>query len=150
MSFSGLKTAVARAIDTLSKKQGGLYESDRSDICASFQQAICDIFEHKATFSIRTYLKNKLYSKFFSVSGGVAANLKIRATLEGVAKKFDVKFSAPPLSLCTDNAAMIAYAAGELQDQVDWCPKDLVPRPRWPLDNNKIPLLGSGKKGPKA
>ena len=65
MSFSGLKTAVARAIDTLSKKQGGLYESDRSDICASFQQAICDIFEHKATFSIRTYLKNKLYSKFF-------------------------------------------------------------------------------------
>jgi len=59
-------------------------------------------------------------------------------------------FLAPPLGLCTDNAAMIAFAGGELFriGQIDG--QRLSARPRWPLDNSQPALLGSGKKGAKA
>jgi len=80
----------------------------------------------------------------------VAANTAIRAGLETLCAKTGVAFTAPPLALCTDNAAMIAYAgltrlaAGDVDDLT------LSARPRWPLDPTAAPMLGSGKKGAKA
>ena len=85
-----------------------------------------------------------------AVAGGVAANTAIRASLEAVSQELDVTFTAPPLALCTDNAAMIAYAGLELFDLGQRDGMDLSARPRWPLDRASAPMLGSGKKGAKA
>ena len=85
-----------------------------------------------------------------AVAGGVAANKAIRASLETVSAQAGLPFLAPPLRLCTDNAAMIAWAGIErvragLHDDANF-----VARPRWPLDQAAPALLGSGKKGAKA
>ena len=86
----------------------------------------------------------------FAVAGGVAANMVIRAGLEKLSLAQKVAFVAPPLGLCTDNAAMIAWAGLE-KLRIGACdPSDLVARPRWPLDTRGPALLGSGKKGAKA
>ena len=61
-----------------------------------------------------------------------------------------LRFVAPPLSLCTDNAAMIAWAGIELERIGNPGLVPLVARPRWPLDDSQPALLGSGKKGAKA
>ena len=84
------------------------------------------------------------------VAGGVAANMAIRTGLETVASDFEAKFIAPPLALCTDNAAMIAYAALEQMGTREPDGMDLSARPRWPLDQRAPAMLGSGKKGAKA
>jgi len=144
MSFSGLKTAVIRTRDALMADQGGLTERDRNDICAGFQAAVADVLAEK---SRRALLASPGVTGF-AVAGGVAANRSLRARLEVVAG--DVPFTAPPLRLCTDNAAMIAFAgylamqAGQSDDMT------LAARPRWPLDTQAAPLLGGGKKGAKA
>jgi N6-L-threonylcarbamoyladenine synthase len=70
--------------------------------------------------------------------------------LETVCSNASVRFTAPPLRLCTDNAAMIAWAGIERARAGLWTPGDLVPRPRWPLDTRQDGMLGSGKKGAKA
>ena len=70
--------------------------------------------------------------------------------MENVTKESGVLFVAPPLSLCTDNAAMIAYAGFELYDLGNRDDLDFAARPRWPLDNRKPAMLGGGKKGAKA
>ena len=79
-------------------------------------------------------------------AGGVAANSQIRAKLQDLCADHSIAFNAPPLKYCTDNAAMIAYAAAEIymNDLVD--PTHLVARPRWPLDQSKRPLIGHGKR----
>ena len=142
LSFSGLKTAVLRLRDSLDKQQGVLTSKDRADLCASFQDAVSDVLAEKAR---RALSLGNVTS--FAVAGGVAANATLRARLEKVA---EVPFIAPPLSLCTDNAAMIAYAGllafedGRIDDLT------LAARPRWPLDQSAAPLIGSGKKGAKA
>ena len=84
------------------------------------------------------------------VAGGVAANRAIRAGLETVALKNTATFVAPPLALCTDNAAMIAFAAAEQRGAGDHDDLTLSARPRWPLDTSQPAMLGSGKKGAKA
>ena len=150
MSFSGLKTAVLRERDKLIAAQGGLYEQDRSDICASFQTAVGDVLAEKARRALDQYLELTPAKPAFAVAGGVAANAEIRTALTDVASEKGVVFTAPPLSLCTDNAAMIAWAGHELMsiDHPGLVP--LVARPRWPLDAQSKPMLGSGKKGAKA
>ena len=85
-----------------------------------------------------------------AVAGGVAANTEIRAGLQTLCAHLDVRFLAPPLRLCTDNAAMIAWAGIERLQQGHRDGFDLQARPRWPLDSTAAPLLGSGKKGAKA
>jgi N6-L-threonylcarbamoyladenine synthase len=84
------------------------------------------------------------------VAGGVAANKAIRAMLETVSAKAGVPFIAPPLRLCTDNAAMIAWAGIEQLRAGVEPSTDFVARPRWPLDETALAMLGSGKKGAKA
>ena len=150
MSFSGLKTAVLRARDSLIDAQGGLYEQDRSDICAGFQQAVCDVLIAKSRRAMDVYLSEQPKVKSLAVAGGVAANASIRDGLKALAAETASAFVAPPMSLCTDNAAMIAYVGMELFDAGHRDGMDLVPRPRWPLDTASPALIGSGKKGAKA
>ncbi len=150
MSFSGLKTAVLRARDALVAEQGGLFEQDRADLSAGFQAAVVDVLANKSARALEEYLSTAPAERSFCVAGGVAANAAIRARLETVSADFDATFVAPPLHLCTDNAAMIANAA--LEQMPTRHPDDLTlaARPRWPLDTNQPSMLGSGKKGPKA
>jgi N6-L-threonylcarbamoyladenine synthase len=86
----------------------------------------------------------------FAVAGGVAANTAIRSSLMAINDRAKVRFVAPPLALCTDNGAMIAYAGLARLRMGDTDGMDLPARPRWPLDSGAAAMLGSGKKGAKA
>ena len=150
MSFSGLKTALLRARDALIAEKGGLTVQDRRDLCACFQRAVAEVLAEKTRRALEVYRALDPASPALAVAGGVAANTAIRAALDAVCAKADTRFLAPPLRLCTDNAAMIAWAGIErfrdgLRDGMD-----LVARPRWPLDATAAPMIGSGKKGAKA
>jgi N6-L-threonylcarbamoyladenine synthase len=83
------------------------------------------------------------------VAGGVAANRSLRAGLTEAAAAEGFRMAAPPLVLCTDNAAMIAWAGIE-RIAAGKADATVVARPRWPLDQASEPMLGSGKKGAKA
>lgn len=144
MSFSGLKTALLRARDKVVAEKGGISEQDRADLCAGFQAAVTDILAGKS----RRALALAPGVTAFAVAGGVAANHAIRAALEAVAGA--LPFVAPPLALCTDNAAMIAYAGAQRLALGESDGMDLAARPRWPLDERAPALLGSGRKGAKA
>lgn len=150
MSFSGLKTALLRARDTLVADNGGLHRADRADLCASFQMAVSDVLVEKTRRALKLYLAQSPSKPVLAVAGGVAANQQLRAGLETLCAKTNTVFIAPPLNLCTDNAAMIAWAGLErfrLGYRDDFT---LSARPRWPLDQKSPAMLGSGKKGAKA
>ncbi len=148
MSFSGLKTALLRARDALIAEKGGITLQDRRDLCAGFQAAVAEVLAVKSARALA--LVADLSPSCFAVAGGVAANQTLRAGLEAVAARAGVPFLAPPLRLCTDNAAMIAWAGIE-HLQAGIAPSmDFVARPRWPLDQLAPAQLGSGKKGAKA
>ena len=134
-SFAGLKSAVLRA-----KEAGGHADAD---IAAAFQQAAVDCVID------RTHRAVALAGPVTAlvVAGGVAANAAVRAALEQLARDHALRFVAPPLGLCTDNAAMIAWAGLErlaLGSAAD--PLDFVARPRWPLDPAAEPVRGAGVK----
>ena len=150
LSFSGLKTAILRARDTLVAAQGGLYRRDLADLAAAFQAAVTDVLAEKTRRALAAYLALAPAQPALAVAGGVAANRPIRAALEMVAAQAGVQFTAPPLALCTDNAAMIAYAGIELLALGLTDDMTLAARPRWPLDSAAAPMLGSGRKGAKA
>lgn len=146
MSFSGLKTSVLRVRDRMIAEKGGITEQDRADICAGFQAAVADVLSAKTAVA----LAGQTDVTALAVAGGVAANATLRTRLEEVAEAAGLPMLAPPLALCTDNAAMIAFAglmafeAGVTSDLT------LSARPRWPLDTEAAPLVGSGRKGAKA
>ena len=150
MSFSGLKTAVLRARDAIITEKAGLTLQDRRDLCASFQLAVAEVLAEKTKRALLLYLNHNPAPASFAVAGGVAANQAIRARLETVCADTGVTFYAPPLRLCTDNAAMIAWAGIERHLAGVAHPDDLIARPRWPLDARASPMIGSGKKGAKA
>ncbi len=150
MSFSGLKTALMRARDEAVARSGGLTAADRADLCAGFQAAVADVLAEKSRRALDIYLAYSPERPVLAVAGGVAANATVRTALQSVASTAGVEFVAPPLSLCTDNAAMIAWAGIEKMRLGPSDDADLVARPRWPLDATAPAMLGSGKKGPKA
>ncbi|PZU58754.1 MAG: tRNA (adenosine(37)-N6)-threonylcarbamoyltransferase complex transferase subunit TsaD [Sphingobium sp.] len=133
-SFAGLKSAVMRAV------QSGQYET--ADIAASFQQAVIDCLVDRS----RRQLAACRGISAFVVAGGVAANQAIRAALETLAHDHDVPFVAPPMWLCTDNAAMIGWAGAErfAAGLIDGL--DVAARPRWPLDPHADAARGAGVK----
>jgi N6-L-threonylcarbamoyladenine synthase len=131
-SFAGLKSAVLRAYES------GKYET--ADIAASFQQAAVDC----VTDRLRIALEGMDDIDTLVVAGGVAANATVRAALEKLATDHGMRFAAPPPKLCTDNAAMIAWAGIERLGQDD--PLDISARPRWPLDPEAEPVRGAGVK----
>ncbi len=150
MSFSGLKTAVLREKDRLIGQHGGLRRQDRADLCASFQASVVDVFSEKSRRALELYLAERPANPAMAVAGGVAANQAIRGALETVSVKLGVAFDAPPLALCTDNAAMIAWAGIERFRTGARDDLRLGARPRWPLDNVSPAMIGSGRKGAKA
>ncbi|MEP2234802.1 MAG: tRNA (adenosine(37)-N6)-threonylcarbamoyltransferase complex transferase subunit TsaD [Alteripontixanthobacter sp.] len=133
-SFAGLKSAVLRA------KQSGQFTDP--DIAASFQQAAIDCVVDR----LRHALKGQRGLPALVVAGGVAANQAMRAALERLASDHDMRFAAPPLALCTDNAAMIAWAGIERLPLGQSDPLDFAARPRWPLDDTAAPVRGAGVK----
>jgi len=133
-SFAGLKSAVLRA------KQSGQFTDP--DIAASFQQAAIDCVVDR----LRHALKGQRGLPALVVAGGVAANQAMRAALERLASDHDMRFTAPPLALCTDNAAMIAWAGIERLPLGQSDPLDFAARPRWPLDDTAAPVRGAGVK----
>ena len=140
-SFSGLKTAVRRRVEELGK---ALDEQARADLAASFQAAVAGSVVDRARNAIRRFEDNHGLGHPFVVSGGVAANGVLRAALGDLAAAHDMPFVAPPLALCTDNAAMIAWAGQErlalgLTDNLDF-----RPRPRWPLDPDAVASVSAG------
>ncbi|SHH58311.1 tRNA (adenosine(37)-N6)-threonylcarbamoyltransferase complex transferase subunit TsaD [Marivita hallyeonensis] len=146
VSFSGLKTALLRQRDQLVADQGGLYDQDVDDLCAGFQASVRDVLVEKS----RRALAESPGISGFAVAGGVAANGVLRAALETLCADQDVRFVAPPLALCTDNAAMIAFAGAEQYTERGADDLTLVARPRWPLDTTATAVIGSGRKGAKA
>lgn len=149
LSFSGLKTAALKARNHLVAAKGGLRKDDRADLCAAFQTAVTESLAHKSRLALSAYLALQPPKPAFAVTGGVAANQAIRAALDNISQEAGVRFLAPPPSLCTDNAAMIAWAGierfriGMIDDMI------LSALPRWPLDASRLAMLGSGKRGAK-
>jgi N6-L-threonylcarbamoyladenine synthase len=134
-SFAGLKTAVLRAV------QSGLHSP--ADVAASFQAAVTDCLADRTRLAIRAMPQ----ATALVVAGGVAANGAVRAALQQVATVHALPFLAPPLRLCTDNAAMIAWAAQE-RIAAGLAPEpDPQARPRWPLDPTAEAVRGAGVKG---
>jgi N6-L-threonylcarbamoyladenine synthase len=132
-SFAGLKSAVQRAV--------GSGEFSREDIAASFQQAVVDCLVDRTRLALA-----RTESPALVVAGGVAANQAIRSALAELASTQGRGFSVPPGWLCTDNAAMIAWAGAErfaagLTDLLD-----APARARWPLDESAEKVRGAGVK----
>ncbi|MCA0301543.1 MAG: tRNA (adenosine(37)-N6)-threonylcarbamoyltransferase complex transferase subunit TsaD [Proteobacteria bacterium] len=124
-SFSGLKTAVRQKVEALAADDA----QGRADLCASFQRTVGDVLADRCANALALAPSPTLV-----VAGGVAANLYLRGRLEEVAARHGARLVAPPVKLCTDNGAMIAWAGVErlrlgLVDDLDF-----RPRPRWPLD----------------
>jgi N6-L-threonylcarbamoyladenine synthase len=131
-SFSGLKTAVRLAAESL--PPGDFAPADLADLAASFQAAVGDVLADRTAHAIAQFRARHPRASTLVVAGGVAANAALRARLSAVAAEHGMTLVAPPPALCTDNAAMIAWAGLErfrlgLTDGLDF-----APRPRWPLD----------------
>jgi N6-L-threonylcarbamoyladenine synthase len=151
MSFSGLKTALRRHADRLAEAHGGLSDADRADLCAAFQRAVAETLTEKTARAMALFEADHPGSSLtLAAAGGVAANGAVRAGLQSAARAAGFGFVAPPLGLCTDNAAMIAWAGAERFARGEASGFDMPARPRWPLDEDADPLLGGGRKGPKA
>ena len=146
MSFAGLKTAVR----VQTEKIMPVNDQDIADICSSFQEAIADILITRTKQAIKLFAKKYPNNpKVLVVAGGVASNLKIRERLYSVTATENAEFVAPPIHLCTDNGAMIAWAGAERLVLNLTNPLTVAPRPRWPLDESSDSLIGYGKRGPK-
>ena len=141
LSFAGLKTAVLRISKDLKN------EKEKYHLAASFQKTINEILYEKTKIAMKEFLKVKQNKKnTFVIAGGVAANLTIRKNLTKLATENQFTSIFPPTNLCSDNAAMIAWAGIErfkinLTDNLEFSSKA-----RWPLDNSAPFLKGPGLK----
>jgi tRNA N6-adenosine threonylcarbamoyltransferase len=147
-SFSGLKTAVRETVHGL----GEITAQDRADICAGFEAAVAETVEDRLAMAIELFrrLHPAVASPVLVVAGGVAANAALNEALTRTAQVHGFRLIVPPPALCTDNAAMVAWAGAErlalgLIDDLG-----VAARARWPLDQASEPVYGSGKSGAKA
>ena len=147
-SFSGLKTAVRETVHDM----GALADQDVADVCASFQAAVAETMEDRLRRAIETFREQHrdVEAPALIVAGGVAANAALKTVFERQAAAHGFRLIVPAPELCTDNAAMIAWAGAErlalgLVDDLD-----APARARWPLDQTSAAVYGSGKLGAKA
>src|ERR1700722_2605088 len=128
-SFSGLKTALRQAIAAQP-----LDDTTRADLAASFQAAITDALVDRTGRAIDMFEERHGPGRPLVVAGGVAANRSIRTALAELAERRGMELAVPPISLCTDNAAMVAWGGTERLGVGPADTLDFAPRPRWPLD----------------
>lgn len=148
-SFAGLKTAVRNQAKLLSP----LTERDIADLCADFELAVAEsvIDRVRAAMAMADpHLASTARGPHLVVAGGVAANARLRAALAATAASRGYQLEVPPPSLCTDNAAMVAWAGAERLALGADSAADLQARARWPLDASAAPALGAGRLGAKA
>jgi N6-L-threonylcarbamoyladenine synthase len=132
-SLSGLKTALRIEAERVAP----LSETDVADLCAGFQAAVIDVVADRTRVALRAFRQEVGHPTALVVAGGVAANDGIRRALARLATESGLKLVAPPLNLCGDNGAIIAWAGLErlrlgLVDDMN-----VQARPRWPLDSLK-------------
>ncbi|MDD7313935.1 MAG: tRNA (adenosine(37)-N6)-threonylcarbamoyltransferase complex transferase subunit TsaD [bacterium] len=148
LSFSGLKTAVRKIIESYSQdsliEHASLPKQDIADICACFQKAVTDCLLHKLQKAVAVFKKSCPEGRHIVVAGGVAANTYLREHLKKLAEKNGLIFAAPPIKFCTDNGVMIAWAGVERALKGLYNELDFKPRPRWPLDENAPKAAGAG------
>ena len=147
-SFSGLKTSVRETVHEL----GDLSGQDIADVCAGFEAAVAETMEDRLAVALGQFreVHGDVDNPALVVAGGVAANAKLKTTFASVAAAGGFRLIVPPPHLCTDNAAMVAWAGAErhalgLADDLG-----VAARARWPLDQNSAPVYGAGKLGAKA
>ncbi|MDP9138455.1 MAG: tRNA (adenosine(37)-N6)-threonylcarbamoyltransferase complex transferase subunit TsaD, partial [Pseudomonadota bacterium] len=143
-SFSGLKTAVRLAIG----EAGPLGDDLIADTCASFEAAVSDVLADRVSNAMQRFrdAHHEIAEPVLVAAGGVAANARIRSTLRQLCGGKGFRLSLPPMALCTDNAAMIAWAGAErlVRGMTDGL--DAAARARWPLDPAAEPAPGAGVK----
>ncbi len=141
LSFAGLKTAVLKIAKKIRSNQ------EKYDLAASFQRTIEEILYKKSKIAFKEFRKiNKNKKNTFVVAGGVAANLKIRNILTKLCEEEKFEAIFPPLSLCGDNAAMIAIVGLEKFKEKKFNDLDFPAKPRWALDESAKFLKGAGVK----
>jgi N6-L-threonylcarbamoyladenine synthase len=160
-SFSGLKTALRQAIATVPASPlatspvatsplatSPLAAKDVAAIAGAFQDAVADVMADRAAHALDAFLARHpaVAARNLVVAGGVAANRALRARLTELATAHGFRLVAPPIALCTDNAAMVAWAGLERLRLGLTDPLDFAPRPRWPLDPTAPPAIGAGVK----
>ncbi|MBY0356011.1 MAG: tRNA (adenosine(37)-N6)-threonylcarbamoyltransferase complex transferase subunit TsaD [Rickettsiales bacterium] len=131
-SFSGLKTAVRRQVVALGEA-GALDHQAKADIAASFQHCVARILEDRLHVSLRHFFREYGSGHALVIAGGVAANQALRVGLHHTAQSYGMSLVAPPMALCTDNAAMIAWAGLERLSTFPPDALDVLPRARWAL-----------------
>lgn len=139
-SLSGLKTALRLEAE----KVAPLSDQDVADLCASFQQAVVEVILDRLRAGMKQFRDRFGTATALVAAGGVAANEAIRKVLQRVAFEAGVKLVAPPPELCTDNAAMIAWAGAERLALGLTDPLDFMPRARWPLGEVSGPRTKPG------
>ncbi len=147
-SFAGLKTAVRLEATALAP----LTDQDVSDLSAGFQRAATETVVNR-TRRAMAMAENRLQgaaNRVLVVAGGVAANEEIRRALEELTSGQGWLLSVPPIALCTDNAAMVAWVGALRLAAGQSDPLDTPARARWPLDASAAPVIGSGRLGAKA
>jgi N6-L-threonylcarbamoyladenine synthase len=142
-SFSGLKTALSRCLADRPRPPPA---TDVADLAAAFQIAVADVLVERTGRALDLAVAVAPRCRTLVVAGGVAANRLVRARLEALADQAGWRFEAPPLALCTDNAAMIAWAGLERLRLGQQDGFDFAPRPRWPLDPTAPRAPGAGVK----
>jgi N6-L-threonylcarbamoyladenine synthase len=132
-SLSGLKTAVRLAAEAVQP----LTDQDVADLCASFQAAVVDCVIDRTRIGIRVFRREIGAPSALVVAGGVGANRAIRQALQRSATEAGLRLVVPPPKLCTDNAAMIAWAGIERLSRGLSDSFEVAARPRWPLDESR-------------
>ena len=141
LSFAGLKTAVLKISKGLKTKK------EKYHLAASFQKVINEILYEKSKVAMDQFLKNKKYKlKTFVIAVGVASNLSIRKNLKKLSNEKNFEAVFPPINLCSDNAAMIAWAGIERYKNNLIDNLKFPSRARWPLDASAPFLKGPGLK----